>query len=270
MVKDDDSYLINGLFTKGQEPFRGNNCYKKTTNVIKRLFILISGSGFQSKGDAIMKARKAFSLIELLIVVAIVAILAAIAVPNFLEAQTRARVARVKADFRNISTALGMYYSDWEHFPPSAAPLGLVIGAEAFNWTLYALTTPVAYMTNVTIYDPFAINERMRNVKITRPLYMYLNYEPLKTIEEYDWAANAIEGFFAGNMNQAHKAFVLWTAGPDRNDNILYWADFYPGALEQTYITFIYDPSNGTISRGDIARLGGDVRARDVHAALLR
>ena len=45
----------------------------------------------------------AFTLIELLIVVAIIAILAAIAVPNFLEAQVRARVARVKSDFRSLA-----------------------------------------------------------------------------------------------------------------------------------------------------------------------
>jgi prepilin-type N-terminal cleavage/methylation domain-containing protein len=52
-------------------------------------------------------AARAFTLIELLIVVAIIAILAAIAVPNFLEAQTRSKVCRGMADMRSMATALG-------------------------------------------------------------------------------------------------------------------------------------------------------------------
>jgi prepilin-type N-terminal cleavage/methylation domain-containing protein len=62
--------------------------------------------------------RKAFTLIELLIVVAIIAILAAIAVPNFLEAQTRSKMSRAKADMRSIVTAIEAYAVDYNKYPP--------------------------------------------------------------------------------------------------------------------------------------------------------
>ena len=50
--------------------------------------------------------QHAFTLIELLIVVAIIGILSSIAVPNFLNAQVRAKVARSYADMRTTSTAI--------------------------------------------------------------------------------------------------------------------------------------------------------------------
>lgn len=60
----------------------------------------------------------AFPLIELLIVMAILAILAAIVIPNLLEAQIRAKVSRAKSDFRAVAAALDSYAVDWSAYPP--------------------------------------------------------------------------------------------------------------------------------------------------------
>lgn len=88
--------------------------------------------------------KKAFTLIELLIVVAIIGILAAIAVPNFLNAQVRAKVSRAMADQRTLEMAILQYMNDNNDNPPhSHAP----------NQN-YWLTTPVPYLSGF-LYDPF-------------------------------------------------------------------------------------------------------------------
>ena len=51
----------------------------------------------------------------------IIAILAAIAVPNLLEAQVRAKVARAKADLRTLTLGLEAYAADWNIYPPCNA-----------------------------------------------------------------------------------------------------------------------------------------------------
>ena len=61
--------------------------------------------------------RRAFTLIELLFVVAVIAVLAAIAVPNFLEAQVRSKVSRTKADQAVITAALRAYSADFDAYP---------------------------------------------------------------------------------------------------------------------------------------------------------
>lgn len=78
--------------------------------------------------------RRGFTLIELLIVVAIIAILAAIAIPNFIEAQVRSKVSRVKADMRSIAVALESYRIDNQHYPVTQGGYSEIYGqAVAFS-----------------------------------------------------------------------------------------------------------------------------------------
>ena len=58
------------------------------------------------------RMRKGFTLIELLIVVVIIGILAAIAIPKFANTKQKAYLATVKADLRNLVTAEEAYFSD--------------------------------------------------------------------------------------------------------------------------------------------------------------
>jgi type IV pilus assembly protein PilA len=57
--------------------------------------------------------RKGFTLIELLIVVVIIGILAAIAIPKFANTKEKAYVAAMKSDLRNLVTAQEAYFSDY-------------------------------------------------------------------------------------------------------------------------------------------------------------
>jgi type IV pilus assembly protein PilA len=58
-----------------------------------------------------LKGRQGFTLIELLIVVVIIGILAAIAIPKFSATREKAFVASMKADLRNLATQQDLYYS---------------------------------------------------------------------------------------------------------------------------------------------------------------
>src|SRR5258708_33961835 len=65
----------------------------------------------------IKKNQKGFTLIELLIVVAIIGILAAIAIPNLLTAMQRSKQKRTMADMRSLATAVEAYATDKNAYP---------------------------------------------------------------------------------------------------------------------------------------------------------
>ncbi len=71
-----------------------------------------------------MRDNKGFTLIELLIVVVIIGILAAIAIPKFSATREKAYVSAMKSDLKNLASQQEIYYSDNYSYTTSATALG--------------------------------------------------------------------------------------------------------------------------------------------------
>jgi type II secretion system protein G len=85
--------------------------------------------------------ERGFTLIELMIVVAIIAILAGILIPNFVNARAQAQTAACESNLRAIATALELYYADNQVYPTaSAAPV--VPSLLTANGVTYLNNTP--------------------------------------------------------------------------------------------------------------------------------
>jgi len=87
-----------------------------------------------------MRKQKGFTLIELLIVVAIIGIIAAIAIPNLLNAINRGRQKRTMADMRSIATAVESYEVDFNFYPKVAS--GVLKGITTFIQPTYIKRLP--------------------------------------------------------------------------------------------------------------------------------
>lgn len=223
-------------------------------------------------------SMKAFTLIELLIVVAIIAILAAIAVPNFLEAQVRSKVSRTKSDMRTIATALESYYVDENKYPPDFT--GFLLGANTnspifrdYNTLigrLSHLTTPISYISSLPS-DIFA--EKIAAGGSTNYSGSALSSAPYReggtTSGEvispvvYDYATYDRE--FIGSGESA----IAWER-ISSNPGVVQWALNSPGPDISVHEYLgnpdfeLYDPTNGTVSVGQIVRtnLGFDDQAQ--------
>ncbi|RJP26601.1 MAG: prepilin-type N-terminal cleavage/methylation domain-containing protein [Candidatus Omnitrophota bacterium] len=160
--------------------------------------------------------RFAFTLIELLIVVAIIGILAAIAVPNFINARMRATIARMEADMKALGDALLMYRVDNRCYFEQ-------MGSNPHQ-ELQRLTTPVSYIAAIP-HDPY----RGSNAKYvsTTQNYDYSSYGPsCKT----DWLLHGI--------------------GPDTDEDIS--VGTYAPQTADRFKTLLYQISNGLVSSGDV------------------
>ena len=217
-----------------------------------------------------MRKMRGFTLIELLIVVAIIAILAAIAVPNFLEAQVRAKVSRVKSDLRSIATGLESYFIDNNAYPvyttdttsSSNADLNFAAGDDAANLPAFrirlgsdefmTLTTPLAYLTSY-FGDPFALTRGLVFSYYTDTAgWIIWSLGP-------DSDENNGGGSVASDLGPANAYETVYNSS-FAQPSISLIAGGSPGAPDgdangSEGNSYTYDATNGTTSEGDVYRV---------------
>ncbi|MCA9445422.1 MAG: prepilin-type N-terminal cleavage/methylation domain-containing protein [Candidatus Omnitrophica bacterium] len=208
-----------------------------------------------------------FTLIELLIVIAIILILIAIALPNFLEAQERARVTRANAQLRTLETAIfshimdyGFVYAD---FNDSFLVTTVTRNKQRFKIDPCGTQAPPFYHTSTLDFSKVGAPLYFYSPNIHCPLTTPIRYlDPLDVTDPWgdgsvpvgmdsrEIASNDIPGRSLSPENGSTIVYAAYfISGPDRSEGE--WqrgCEIWNGRG----IGCAYSPTNGTKAKGDI------------------
>ena len=215
-----------------------------------------------------MENTKGFSLIELLIVIAIISIITAIVVPNLMSANIRAKVSGVKADMGSIAIALEDYKVDYGEYPKDS---------RFSRSSSYA--SDIIAQPNQTFDGKSGSDDGNDAIGLGYLVYPKAGFEPtyLKRIAgdpfdnsgEEDWdgtsgAHNHHYLYYTGkwsdsgpvkctSSSDSPQYWALVSYGPDKQKNI----DDYDSARAAVITgTKRYDSDSGITSDGDIVIIG--------------
>jgi prepilin-type N-terminal cleavage/methylation domain-containing protein len=190
--------------------------------------------------------NRGFTLMEVAILLLIVSVLVAIAIPQFRAAEIKSKIALVRGQLNTVALALESYSTDNDTYPPCNYSEPAVYdkaddggSSRTSYYTLRNLTTPVAYLSSIP-EDPFA------DTPITPTFDQgYSRFGHVNAAYGYRHAKGSNRPTFPF-YEQYDQEWALTSVGPDR--------DYDSWGTNKDNLIF-YDPTNGILSNGDIIRM---------------
>ena len=205
------------------------------------------------------------SLIEILLLMFVALILAAIGGPAFLEADERSKMAQARSNMRSAATVLEAYFIDFGAYPFDGYQAA---DTERYNeWFLpVKVTTPISYVSSLAVLDdPFVRSGGPEAPHWQHGQIRYRNTHStwgIRFADRQSPAPGSPSPYYEAILQYDFGGWSLVSVGPDGHlgPSASSPEDIFPGA--QSWPTPSgypdhaqpYDPTNGTTSWGDILR----------------
>ena len=201
--------------------------------------------------------KRGVSILELMIVATMLALLAAISVPNWADSQRRTKLARSEASMRMVATALESYAADYSGiYPYDGVSYNAPPNMYNYWYLPFTISTPVAYLNSYRVVDPF----RIQSPALPTQVASDLRYTSMGSSYGTDWAVfterSQPHPYLAAASADYGKYRVL-SVGPDRGFGPIGYpspSTLPPYNYSTSGVPIPYDATNGIYSTGDIIR----------------